>query len=314
MKPKDHNIVAKTPIRPKAHNRMARWLLGCFLVWLLGVSVKSPVYAQDRSPEDELKDAINSYEYGDLAKAIKQLRALLFPRPGKLRTRAQRAQASRYLGFAYFSDRKRFPTTDPRRKAYLTQARRFLEEYILFNPFLQSLDPAYYPPDLVRFYTQLRQDVLRERPFLLRRTPEKNIQNQVLVLRVTRQIKQANPFLIPLPFGVPQFENGHLLKASLIAGGSVVALAMNVASFLVVDAMVIKSGPGAGQFRSSADANAAFAWQIVQFSAIGIFGALWVYGIVDGAVFYQSQRVSVLPELPKVDPSLFRASFRQPFP
>ncbi len=299
---------------PRSCNIAAFWLLGLAVAWLFGYPVTSTAYAQDRSPEDELKDAINSYEYGDLAKAIKQLRALLFPRPGKLRTRAQRAQANRYLGFAYFSDRKRFPPKDARRKTYLKQARRFLEEYILFNPFLQSLDPAYYPPDLVRFYAQLRQEVLRDRPFLLRRTPEKSVQNQVLVLRVTRNLKTGNPFLIPIPFGAPQFSNGHLLKASLIAGGSVVALTMNVASFLVVDAMVIKSGPGAGQFRSSADANAAFAWQIVQFSALGIFGALWVYGIVDGAVYYQSERVTVLPDLPKVDPSLFRAGFRQDFP
>ncbi|MCB9640541.1 MAG: hypothetical protein H6728_03360 [Myxococcales bacterium] len=285
-------------------------LLACLVTFglLLG---SHAAHAQEKSPEDALRDAINSYEYGDLAKAIKQLRRLLFPRPGRLRKRSQRAEASRYLSFSYFFDRKRFDEKSPRRAAYLKQARRFLEEYILFNPFLKGLDPAYYPPDLVRFYARLRQKVLQERPFILRRTPEKKVASQVVVLRMTRTVQKGHIFLNLVPFGVPQFVNGHTTKGWIFFGGMVLGLAMNIGGYFVVDAMVIKTGEGAGKFRSIADANTATAFIAVQFVGLGLLAASWLAGSIDGIIFYKKQRESVLPDLPKVDPSLFRVGFRK---
>lgn len=293
----------------RAYLSSSCWL-ACLVALFLVVG-PHPTSAQEKSPEDALRDAINSYEYGDLAKAIKQLRKLLFPRPGRLRTRSQRAEASRYLAFSYFFDRKRFDGKSPRRAVYLKQARRFLEEYILFNPFLKGLDPAYYPPDLVRFYARTRQKVLLERPFLLRRAPEKKVNSQVVVLRVTRTVQKGHIFLNLVPFGIPQFVNGQTNKGWIFLGGMALGLAMNIAGYLAVDAMIIKTGDGAGKFRTVGEANTATVLHVVQFTGLGLLVAGWIAGSIDGLVFYKKQRVSILPDLPKVDPTLFRAGFRK---
>ena len=301
------------------------WTLGGFFHQIIRIERKISLFslffllsfsslslAQMLTPEEELQQAVNTYEYNtDYAKAIQLFRKLLYPKPGLLRSREQRGRAYKYLAFSYFQERKRFKDHEAaQRRQYLRLAREHLEEYLRINPTQKSLDPAYNPPDLVTFFARVRSDLIKKLPGLSASEPTPQIQTQILTLTLKERVQYGNPFLIPLPFGAPQFANGHLLKASLLAGGSLIAISLNITGYLVVNSLVIKSGAGAGRF-APADLQAATAWQIVQFSSIGLFAGLWIYGIIDGSLYYQSRRTTLLPELPKLDPGQFRiAAFR----
>ncbi|MEM1010351.1 MAG: hypothetical protein AAGJ35_15265, partial [Myxococcota bacterium] len=103
--------------------RLCRGFWTPLLLWIIfvdqGVVVASSV-------EETLAQAKNTYRYGDYAKVILLLRPLLFPRPGKLRTRLQRAEAYRFLAFSYFQDRFRLRLA-VRKRLYLKKARQHLQ-------------------------------------------------------------------------------------------------------------------------------------------------------------------------------------------
>ena len=169
------------------------------------------------------------------------------------------------------------------------------------------LDPALYPPNLVRFFNII---IARNKDII--NPPTRTVQakrpvtpTQIVPIRIERRIVRTNPMIAVLPFGVPQFANGQTLKASLLLAGEAAALGLNIVSYAVILSMqnTNELSPQRGRFE---DAQTARNLQITQYVSLGVFAALLIYGWVDGFFFTRKERVSVLPDLPGVDPRQFK--------
>jgi hypothetical protein len=163
-----------------------------------------------------------------------------------------------------------------------------------------------YPPDLVDFFNQIRRENERHLQAISRRKSKIKVTPiQVIPLHLERQIYNYHPIITILPFGIPQYINGHTLKASLILAAEAISLTMNITAYYIVSSKQIREGGQQGRFRTE-DIPAVQSWQIVQFTAFGIFAALIVYGFIDGLMYFQRQRTSLLPSdlpNPEITPS-----------
>jgi len=275
----------------------ASWLLAGSLLW-----ASEPLSAQDA-----LNLAKNTYDYGDYPRSIEQMEKLLYPKPGRLQTRGQRSEAHKYLGFAYFQDRNRI--NDPRRQAeYLRRSAEELSNWIRMNPEVGELDPLVHPPPLVTFFSgllrKLAPEIARLRQSAAERTKRKQTEIQIVTVRIEKQVIVRHPIVYILPLGIPQFVSGHTLKASLLLGGELIALGLNVTAYGLIYSYQIKEGANAGRFRRE-DIPTVERLQILQFTALGLLAGLVIYGQIDGWLHYKGRSESVLPVLPAVDPRLF---------
>ena len=155
---------------------------------ILGVMVWATTVLS--APKDELRDAENSYLYGDYPRVVEKLTPLvepdiLLPDPD------QQARAYELLGLAHF-----FLDEPPK-------AKKFFERLIRFRPD-RTLDPVLVPPPVVSFFDGIKaslaeeiaatREALRKQKLAeaerLRRAKEKQISR----IRVNSQVVAALPF------------------------------------------------------------------------------------------------------------------------
>ncbi len=267
--------------------------------WGLSFGERS-LSAQRKTPQELFLEARNSYLYGNYADAIRKFRELLYPEPGILRSEALKREAHKYLGISYFYLAQRTGKTE-----YRDAAKSELLRYLLLAP-RAKLDPLLYPPDLVSFFNQIRRDNARRLQAILRkRRRRRSLQPiQVIPIEIERRVYRKHFLLSLLPFGLSQFANGQTVKGAVLLAGEVLSLGLNIGAYLAIYSYQIKSGPQRGFFRQR-DLNTVKAWQVVQFSSFGVFSALLIYGLIDGIVFFQPSRTSLIPVLPKITDEMF---------
>jgi hypothetical protein len=238
--------------------------------------------AQAASVEERFQAARLEFEYKNFSKALDQLRPLLEPTV-QLTREADIAAAREMLGLSYFY------TGDQ------VRAREEFIELLYLRP-LHRLDPFLIPPPAVSFFDAIRAEpALREKLEQIERERQQALEAErrrkeaeaaVTKVYLERTLTEHWWALNLLPFGIPQFQNGHRTKGIALAVTGGLSLLVNVMSGLVV------WGLADGDLRYAHDElDLARGFQITQYASLGVFGALWIYGVADGFYYFEENAV-----------------------
>ncbi|MEY3015659.1 MAG: hypothetical protein RIT45_4394 [Pseudomonadota bacterium] len=209
----------------------------------------------ETAPLSDWQDAVNAFRYQDFDYAIPRLRALLYP---KVRLEREREwKAREYLGASLWWTGKKQEALDE------------FTALLVRNP-TARLDPASYPPQIIKDFETLRSNLVRLgviRPGQKPR-PEK---------------PRATPFEPPLalalfPFGVGQFANAEPYKGALFLGSEAALAGGSLAIYLYN-----RDEGQAGRSNT--------AWRTAQLVTGGLFWAVAAWGVVD-AVTVRSDLVA----------------------
>ncbi len=210
------------------------------------------------------EDAENAFKYQDFDNAIKRLRALLYPRTSLNRPREWRARE--YLGAAlWWHDEK---------QAALDEFTALLVR----NP-QSRLDPTFYPPQMIKDFSNLRSNLVRlgviradQKP-----TPQKK-----------RELPaRPSATLAWVPFGVGQIANDEPLKGGAFM---VAEVALGATSVLLWNRNALDKADEVTSTR-----------QVLQVTAGVGFWLIAAWGVVDAVLEWR-----------KLDESTRRASNSQP--
>lgn len=200
------------------------------------------------APLSDWQDAVNAFRYQDFDYAIPRLRALLYP---KVRLeRAREWKAREFLGAALWWSGKKAEALDE------------FTALLVRNP-TARLDPASYPPQIIKDFETLRSNLVR-----------------LGVLRPGQKPRPERPrattFEPPLmltffPLGVGQFANGQTGKGFAFLGTEAVLGGGSVAMYLYNRDEGLSG-------RSSTP------WRTAQVVSGGLFWAVAAWGIVDAIV------------------------------
>ena len=230
------------------------------------------------SPQDQLKQASATYDYGNYAAAAEQLDRLTQARV--LEHPQDQIEAYRLLGLARFFSKQ----TEEARRAFLN--------LLSLDPDFQ-LDPLYVPPQAVAFFEGVRHDnqpllePIRERR---RATQQAIAQEEVARQRLLAQggpttgpttvvrerVDRPSAPLALLPFGIGQFQNGNRGLGTAFAVAETLALASSIGCYLWVESQ--RSSDGTYTPALYPTARALEAVQIA--TATGFLG-LWVLGATE---------------------------------
>ncbi len=200
------------------------------------------------------EEAVNAFRYQDFDQAIPKFRSLLYPKPRIDETRAWRARE--YLAASLWWSQKRKAADDE------------FTALLVRNPGAK-LDPAYYPPQMLKDLEKLRSNLIRlgviKRGVV--RKPRAKSQGE---------IQPPAMALTLFPFGVGQFANRQMLKGGLFMG-SQLALASASAILYVYNRDMARQGQ-----RSTSAA-------VGQVTTGGLFWGLVFWGITDALLTRRSQ-------------------------
>lgn len=231
-------------------------------IYLLAVVVlalctsAAPALAQ--TPADQFELARSAFEYQDYEKAQKLLTPLLVPKP-TLPSNEMVLRAREMLGASLWwsGDKIGF-------KAQIT-------ELLMSDPSFE-LDSFYYPPEMVREFKELKQQLVEMKIIKLFDTPTTN---EIVVERTFATDNFAVNFV---PFGVPQFTRQRPGMGTLFLSGQLVGLGVNVASW----AWLYGAEPTGDSRRS---------WLISMYAGLGTLTAFYIWGVVDAMVSYEPRRL-----------------------
>lgn len=255
---------------------------GALVAGLTGaVAVASPAAA---TPEDDLRDAENSYLYGDYPRVIAKLEPLVEP-DILLAAPDELARAYELLGLStFFLDRQR-------------DARMWFERLIRFRPDAR-LNPVLVPPPAVSLFDEVREsladEIARMQEALRKQREEEEERRRLARLTRVRIETQVNSRLVAsVPFGVGQFQNGQdalgytLLASQLIAGGT------SLGCFIAVENLRQSDG-----FFDRSDVDNARTLQQVQLWSGGAALVLMVGGVIHAWATFRDEvplRETTLP-------------------
>lgn len=200
------------------------------------------------APVSDWQDAANSFRYQDFDNAIPRLRNLLYPKPRLDRTREWKARE--YLGAALWWTGKRQESLDE------------LTALLVRNPALH-LDPASYPPQMIKDFETLRSNLLRLGVIRAGQKP--------LPVPAAQAQFTAPLVVCFFPFGVGQFANDQTGKGLAFLGGQLVFGGASVALYQF-NRDLGRAGEGNTALRASQVVAGAAFWGL----------ALW--GVVDALV------------------------------
>lgn len=161
------------------------------------------------APVSEWEEAINAFKYQDFDTAIPRLRKLIYPKSRLDRQREWRARE--YLAAALWWSGKKQPSLDE------------FTALLVRNP-QARLDPAYYPPQMIKDFAQLRANLVR---LGVIKKGQKPISSKP---KIQRQPPAAALMFFPL--GVGQFANREMLKGSLFLGSELALGGASTALYL----------------------------------------------------------------------------------
>ena len=226
------------------------------------VSLLSVLFLSPDDPAARFDEARNLFLYQECGQAVPLLEDLLYPSPQV--TPEHELQAREYLGACHFWAGK-------------GQASDLEFTALLIKKPTATLDPFYYPADMIRHFGELKARMVAQglvpgpdRPLPTVPPP---------VVERVREVHVTHRSRLPLfvPFGVPQFANGQPVAGVLFATGQGLTLATNVGCYLAIELM-----RGADGRMSDANFARARALQGVLYGSLIAFAGLYAWSIVDG--------------------------------
>ncbi len=189
-------------------------------------------------PTEELRDAENSYLYGDYARVLRKIIPVIEP-DLQLSDLTRIARAYELAGLAAF-----FLEDEE-------SARRHFEKLIRLRPTFR-LDPVKVPPPAISFFDTLRDElkdeIVRINEALQKHAEEAARQKRLAnLVRIRRDIKINSRTVALLPFGVGQFQNGDQTLGQFFLTSEILTCAASIGFFLGVESMRMESG----RFRTS---------------------------------------------------------------
>ncbi len=223
-----------------------------------------------------LDQASLEFEHGNYKNAVDILKELLYPlrltgREDILKARKLYAISLFYVG---------------RLKDSRQEFIKILVDYPSFN-----LDPFLYPPKVVNFFKSIKESVIvsgrsKGKAKQNKKKKKKIVQKVVIEKRIVENIFLLNFF----PFGVPQFQNNQHLKAYLFMSSQLIAISVNLLSFLLIERY---RSPDGYFYRE--DYRTALLLRKLQFISLGIFTASYIGGVVDGLLNFRHERTLTRP-------------------
>jgi hypothetical protein len=242
------------------------------------------------SDAQRLRRGRNLFQYGDCQGVVEQLSDLTLP--GRLESSDDLADTHRMLGVCHFQLGQR------------ENAERELKSLLFLKPDTK-LDPFLTPPPVVELFDALKAQFKKKLEEIREAKRKAGLaqegQQEAKTLVVEREVTyRETSYLAPLvPFGFGQFENQEPIKGSIFASLQGLALATNIAAFWTKEGIVAfapspeadlrASTPGAVAVADPALVPALQTAQTVQFAALGVFAALYLYGIADA--YWNLERV-----------------------
>ena len=254
----------------RARSLALTFALAHLLGWPAPASAQDELETED--PRLRLRDAENSYLYGDYARVTRTLTPLVEP---DIRLVAANDQARAYelLGLAHFF------LDDP------TNARKFFSRLVQFRPDFR-INPVLVPPHVVAFFDEVRASLEAEieatRAELRRqREAEEEARRRASVRELYFERRVNSRFVAAMPLGIGQFQNGDAGLGTLFLGAELLSAGLSVGFFLAVEDLRQPDGLFARD-----DVARARALQTAQLisggialgvTALGIAQALWAF-------------------------------------
>ncbi len=234
--------------------------------------------------EDALRRAKNEYAYGNYDAAVDQLRALLYPM--KLSTDAQVIEARKYLALSYYLlDR-------------LDEVGEEFAKLLHLDPDYE-LDPYTVAPPVIDMFESIRRQLKPELDIIRQLKSDKQIDQPLkpgVQREIERTITQRSELATFLPFGVGQFQNGHVGWGVAFAVSEALLLAVNVTAYLL-------AVQGVGNNYPSDDRGTVQALTVTQYASLAMFGLVWSLGIFHARLHFvpEVEGPTVVREVPVAD-------------
>jgi hypothetical protein len=143
-----------------------------------------------------------------------------------------------------------------------------------------ELDPVVYPPEMIAFFREVKA---RVPPPPAVASPPVPTPAPATTAASSAPAPARSPALAVLPFGLGQFQNGHDVKGWVFVALDTAALGF--AAFNLYRTESLKTSGGflsGGRYATDTDRQAAEQGQSFYLAGFAVFGALWLYGAVDG--------------------------------
>lgn len=247
--------------------------MGSATVAVLACALLVSPSALAATPEEEFQAAENTFRFQDYARAIEQLRPLLYP-DVRLASPELVVRAHEYLAACWHwlgDDRK----MEDEFTALLTLAPR------------HRLDPFYYPASLIAKFEAVRSKLIELHVIEAEAVPKPPVET-VKCERTEEVIVRRSWVPNLVPFGVGQFINGRNTKGALFLTGQVATLTLNIAAWVSLESLRGDDG-----YFAPKNARTARNLRIVQYVGLGTFAALAVWGIVDAFMDFKPEARSL---------------------
>lgn len=239
---------------------------------------------------DEYDEALRYYERSDYARAIRQLRTLLYPNV-RLNDQPQVLYAHKLLGISYIFEGQK----DLAEKEFLT--------LLAIDP-RYNFDPSIDPVSAVELFDQVKRNNAKRLKQILDREKEETEKRRIQELKqqqdaarqsalsssqrdisIERTVEKRSYWLNFVPFGVGQLQNDHRTKGYWLMGFQAGFSALSIGIFTYLQLTYPARVP-------SSELQTARALDTLQIVSGGAALGLMAYGIVDALFYYQPTKVT----------------------
>ncbi len=174
-----------------------------------------------------------------------------------------------------------------------------------------QLDPQLYSSAIIDFFDGVRADNADELDAIRaeRGAANGDANGGVDTIYIQRAVRDNVFALNFVPFGVPQFQNNQPVKGTALAMSQGLSLAVNVSAYTWLTVLVRQNN---GRFPLAPDNTEgpqkvlADNLQLTMYVSLGVFAALYIYGVIDGISYYGPESLERLETLPGPPPELRR--------
>ena len=243
----------------------------CLLALLLASST-----AQADSVSERFSKAKLQFDYKNFGNAIDLLKKLLYPEV-KLSDEANIVKAREMLGLAYFYTGAEAEAREEFTALLYLQPTYRLDAFLVPPPAVQFFDEIWKDPEMKARLEQIEKE---------RQAIEDKKKPPTLVRRIylERTTTENWRFLAFMPFGIGQIQNGDTTLGIIMASTQGLALLSNIVTGSLRYALEEDGG-------GYTDPSIAQGLMVTQYVSLGVFGALWIYSMIDANVHYVDEDV-----------------------
>jgi len=232
------------------------------------------------APDDaaaRFEEARNLFLYQECSKAVPLLEGLLYP--ATVLAPEQELLSREYLGACHFWAGKQ-------------QAADLEFTALLLKKPGATLDPFYYPADMIRHFDDLKTRIVAQGLVQDPNRPPPPQKVEPRIVERVREVRVHHRSRVPLflPFGAPQFANDQPVAGTLFATGQGLSLATNVGCYLAIELM-----RGSDGRMSDENYERARVLQWVLYAGLGAFVGFYAWSIVDGLAHFPGDAVEEPP-------------------